>query len=80
MKLTREQQCPSASGKITGSERAVADSNDEILTVPELAERLRVGTSWVYSHADILGAYRLGKYVRFSWKRVLGRLEQSLGG
>jgi hypothetical protein len=48
---------------------------DEILTVSEIAERLRVPSSWVYSHTDLLGAYRLGKYLRFSWKRVMARLE-----
>ena len=50
---------------------------DEILTVCEVADRLRLPSSWVYGHADLLGAYRLGKYLRFSWKRVLGRLEAS---
>lgn len=52
-------------------------TDQEILTVPELAERLRVRSSWVYSHADTLGAYRLGKYLRFSWTRVLQHLEQA---
>ena len=52
---------------------------DEILTVSEIAERLRVQASWVYAHADLLGAYRLGKYLRFSWTRVLERLEQLSG-
>ncbi len=50
----------------------------EILTVEEIATRLKVKTSWVYTHADELGAYKLGKYLRFSWDRVLERLE-SLG-
>jgi hypothetical protein len=52
-----------------------ANTTDEILTVFEVAQRLRVASSWVYGHADLLGAYRLGKYLRFSWKRVLERLE-----
>jgi hypothetical protein len=51
-----------------------ADVDDQILTVPELAQRLRVAPSWVYGHAGPLGAYRLGKYLRFDWKRVLERL------
>jgi len=50
---------------------------DEILTVSEIAVRLRVPESWVYGHAALLGAYRLGKYLRFSWKRTLQRLEAS---
>jgi len=44
------------------------------LTVPEIAERLRVGRRWVYEHADQLGAYRAGKYLRFDWDRVTERL------
>jgi excisionase family DNA binding protein len=47
-----------------------------ILTVEELADRLRVKPSWVYRHATSLGAYRLGKYLRFSWDRVLARLDE----
>lgn len=53
----------------------MAEPRDEILTVSEIAERLRVPNSWVYGHADLLGAYRLGKYLRFSWKRTLQCLE-----
>jgi hypothetical protein len=53
---------------------------NEILTVLEVAERLRVRPSWIYGHADLLGAYRLGKYLRFSWNRVLERLEQLSAG
>jgi hypothetical protein len=56
----------------------LTNSPEEILTVCEVAQRLRVATSWVYGHADLLGAYRLGKYLRFDWKRVLERL--STGG
>ena len=52
---------------------------DGLLTVPELSERLRVKTSWVYTHADELGAYRLGKYLRFSWERVLANLSIARG-
>jgi hypothetical protein len=48
--------------------------DNELLTVPELAKRLRVRTSWIYGHADELGAFRLGKYLRFSWNRVLSQL------
>ena len=54
--------------------------DDEILTVPEVAVRLRVKPSWVYAHADDLGAYRLHKYLRFAWSRVLERIENNLGG
>lgn len=47
---------------------------EELLTVSEIAERLQVKVSWVYARADELGAYRLGKYLRFDWNRVLERL------
>ncbi len=46
----------------------------ELLTVEDLATRLRVPRSWVYSHSEDLGAYKLGKYVRFDWERVRERL------
>lgn len=60
---------------ITRTDRPGAD---EILTVPELANRLRMKPSWIYGHADELGAYRLGKYLRFSWPRVLSRLNTGI--
>jgi hypothetical protein len=47
----------------------------EFMTVKETATRLRLKESWVYTHADELGAYRLGKYLRFSWPRILECLE-----
>lgn len=47
----------------------------DILNVRQLAERLQLAPSWIYANADSLGAYRLGKYLRFSWLRVLARLE-----
>ncbi len=45
-----------------------------LLTVDEVAVRLCVSRNWVYNHASAIGAYRLGKYLRFSWPRVLERL------
>ena len=54
-------------------------ANDEgLLTVDELAARLRVKRSWVYQHANALGAYRLGKYLRFSWSRVIERMQTKI--
>jgi len=61
------------------------NKDHQVLTVAELAERLRVGHRWVYEHADQLGAYRLGKYLRFDLSRVMERVgkgkigAQSLG-
>jgi hypothetical protein len=57
-------------------------SNDEsdhepLLDVNQIASWLRVKPSWIYSHADSLGVYRVGKYLRFTKSTVLGKL--SLG-
>ena len=54
-------------------------ATDPLLTVDELAARLRVKPSWVYTHADDLGGYRLGKYLRFCWARVIEHLEHVTG-
>lgn len=51
---------------------------EELVTVEDLAKRLRVPRSWVYAHSEDLGAFRLGKYLRFSWARVLERLEPAV--
>ena len=48
---------------------------ETLLRVEEVAELLRVPASWVYRNADDLKAYRVGKYLRFSWDRVLQGLE-----
>jgi hypothetical protein len=51
-------------------------STTDLLTPGELAKRLKVKASWVYEHADQLGAYRLGKYLRFDMERVFERLKR----
>ncbi|HTS04662.1 MAG TPA: helix-turn-helix domain-containing protein [Candidatus Eisenbacteria bacterium] len=58
-------------GPTVGREKA------EFLTVQQVAVLLGVTRNWVYTHADDLGAYRLGKYLRFSWPRVVERLEKT---
>ncbi len=65
-------------GRGDGMQQAL--TGPELLTVEEVATRLRVKPSWIYQHADDLGAFRLGKYLRFSWDRVLQRLERGIGG
>lgn len=50
-----------------------------LMNVGEVAAWLGVKPSWVYRHVDDLGAYRLGKYLRFSRARVLEKLSQGLG-
>jgi hypothetical protein len=49
--------------------------DDELLTVEEVASRLRLKPSWIYRHSRDLGAIHLGKYLRFRWSSVLQRLE-----
>ena len=61
-----------ANGATVGKER----EGGHFLTVEDVAVRLGVSRNWVYTHASELGVYRLGKYLRFSWPRVLGRLGQ----
>jgi hypothetical protein len=51
----------------------------QLLTVSEVAAKLRVPASWVYSHADELGVYRAGKYLRFDWRVVTERLAAGIG-
>lgn len=64
--------------QLTESQVLSADPKaEEILTVEQIADRLQLKASWVYAHADQLGAYRAGKYLRFRWRRVLERLEQA---
>lgn len=48
---------------------------ERLLRVEEVAELLRVPSSWVYRNAGDLKPYRVGKYLRFSWERVLEGLE-----
>ena len=52
---------------------------DDLLTPAELAERLKVSTSWVFEQTrnrakvrnnNPLPCIRLGKYLRFSWPQV----------
>lgn len=68
-------------GQMLSCELAASPSGSEaLLDVADLATRLQVRPSWVYDHADELGAFRLGKYLRFSWARVVQRMEVGLAG
>ena len=63
-----------------GQEKAVLTyTESELLTVDEVAAKLRVPRSWVYSHANELGVYRAGKYLRFDWRIVTERLAAGIG-
>ena len=55
-------------------------SEDELLTVSEIAGVLKVPTSWVYertrrSGTDQIPHIKLGKYLRFRWPAVREWLE-----
>lgn len=54
--------------------------HESLSTVKDVANYLGVPPSWVYNHADELGAYRLGKYLRFELSRVLERLRKGAIG
>jgi hypothetical protein len=51
---------------------------ERLLTVEEIAEVLRVRTSWIYRHAAAIGGLKLGKYWRFQLDRVLATLSGGL--
>ena len=50
-----------------------ADKDSGLLTVEELASRLKVPKSWVYeqSRQDRLPTVRVGKYIRFDLQEIL---------
>jgi excisionase family DNA binding protein len=55
--------------------------NEELLTVEELADRLKVPASWIYQRTrcrsrDRLPHIKIGKYLRFEEKAVQAWLEQ----
>jgi len=52
------------------------ESAEEYLTVDELAARLKVPKSWVYSRTRLqkvngFPCHRYGKYLRFLWSEVI---------
>jgi len=61
----------SESTEATGKKKR---AEDQLLTVDEVATRLSASRNCVYNHADAIGGYRLGKYLRFSWPGVMERL------
>jgi hypothetical protein len=63
-------------GRLSGQSGHKEFASESLLNVGELGVLLQVKPSWIYSHADELGAFRLGKYLRFALPRVLERLEE----
>lgn len=60
--------------------------NSELLTVEEMAARLKVHPSWLYSRTRIRGqeampgVIRCGKYLRFDPEAILNWIKQKYGG
>jgi excisionase family DNA binding protein len=55
--------------------------NSDLLTVGEVADLLKLPVSWVYERTrrkglDRIPHFKLGKYLRFSEREVLGWLEK----
>jgi len=49
--------------------------SEDLLTVDELAKRLKIKKSWVYAQtrrrdADSIPKLKIGKYLRFEWEAV----------
>ena len=54
----------------------------ELITVDEIADRLKVPKSWVYGRTrekgpDAIPRIQTGKYIRFDYERVIQWLEDS---
>lgn len=51
---------------------------DDLITVSELCARLKVNRCWVYEkmRKRELPAFRMGRYLRFSWTEVCKWLEK----
>jgi hypothetical protein len=70
-----------ASTKLPGDSKEGVDVSQELLTIDELAERLKVPKSWIYSRTRLKGPgalphLKLGKYLRFCFPTVLDSLER----
>ena len=66
------------------AESAQGQTDSDLLTVAEVAARLRVGPGWVYAHQHELGAIKLGDgpkaRIRFDPSVVDARLATERGG
>jgi excisionase family DNA binding protein len=71
---------PSFDKQVGRAQLALSQERNELLTVKEVAELLRVPVSWVYDRTrkrslDRLPGIRLGKYWRFRQGEVLAWVE-----
>ncbi|MGH7744459.1 MAG: helix-turn-helix domain-containing protein [Candidatus Dormibacteria bacterium] len=77
-----EQLNPSPEDATNRTTEGDAREKDQLLTVQEVADLLRVRVSWVYGHTrkrsrERIPGYRVGKYWRFSADEVMSWLRES---
>ena len=80
MLASNQIETPSFDKQARRSQLALSQERNELLTVKEVAELLRVPVSWVYDRTrkrslDRLPGVRLGKYWRFRQGEVLAWVE-----
>jgi len=68
----------------TRTQRVEEIFNDDLLTVTEVAQLLKVPVSWVYERTrrrgfDRIPHFKLGKYLRFSEREVAAWLQKVRG-
>ena len=71
-----------ASGELQTAQEFLAedDALDDLLTVQETAQLLKVSVSWIYEHVrpdaeDRLPVVKLGKYLRFDRRDLLAYID-----
>jgi excisionase family DNA binding protein len=80
MLASNQNVTPSFDKQVGRAQLALSQEQNELLTVKEVAELLRVPVSWVYDRTrrrslDRLPGIRLGKYWRFRQAEVLAWVE-----
>jgi excisionase family DNA binding protein len=86
LQSTTEQRRDEMSGVLQKSEMPCerSASNDDLVTVSQIAEFLQVPDSWVYERTrrrgiERLPHFKLGKYLRFSRSEVLDWVQRQRG-
>lgn len=71
-----------AAGEVQPAQEFIADDDalDDLLTVQETAQFLKVSVSWIYEHVrpdaeDRLPVLKLGKYLRFDRRDLLAYID-----
>lgn len=68
-------------GALSANNTGAGNMSEELLTVTELADHLKVPVSWIYQHTrsrahDRLPYLKIGKYLRFEWNAVRSWLDR----